>query len=326
MRVTPRLLLLAGVAIVSVGVVADTLPASQIPVNFLLGGAVQAPETQATAAPAALETGKAVNGSLYAVVAPTYNGTGGTSSYLRLFNGGSVAATFSVNVVGSPSGNSYGVATFQVPVRGAPQYAMSEVLTAAGAGELSGGDTTYSLYIQSSESTAGYQHVTYNSVNQFFENSSSCTYALNQTIKSVANSIVLTNIHTSLFPTYPSQIEIHNYWNAPVNYTVTVIEARTGVIKGQTTLSLGANTTSIQPFTYYQNAVGWTPGGGELHANLVVTDPSGVYPAVTVGQSIINQTVSSALVNMSTACAVNAPVVSSGGGGDGGSGGGGITY
>jgi len=327
MRVTPRLLLLAGVAIVSVGVVADTLPSSQIPANFLLGTAAKAPEAAKKAAPAAIETGKAVNGALYAVIAPTYNGTGGTSSYLRLFNGGASAATFSVNVVGSPSGNSYGVATIQVPSRASPQYTMSEVLTAAGAQALNGGDTTYSFYLQSTEPTAGYQHVTFNTVNLFFENSSSCTYGLNQTVKSVVNSIVLTNIHTSLFPTYPSQIEVHNYWNAPVNYTVTVIEARTGVVKGQTTLALGANTTSIQPFTYYQNAVGWTPAAGELHANLVITDPSGVYPAVTVGQSIINQTVSGALVNMSTACAVNAPVAAaSGGGGDGGSGGGGITY
>lgn len=326
MRVTPRLLILAGVAVISLGVVADTIPAAPSVTNYFLGSASSAPTPAKSAA--AIEKPQAVNGALYAVIAPTYNGTGGTSSYIRLFNGGAATATFSITVVGSPSGTTYGTVTLQVPTRASPQYTMADILTAAGAAALSGSDSTYSFYVQSTEPTAGYQHVTFNTQNLFFENNSSCRYALNHTIASVVNSAVLLNVHTSLFPTYPSQVEIHNYSSSQINYTAYVIEAKTGAIKGTTTIPIGANASYVAPFTNIQAAVGWTAGTGELHANLVITDPAGVAPAVQVGQSIINQSVSNALVNMSAICAVNAPVVAAtGGGGDGGGfGGGGISY
>ncbi len=331
MRVTSRLglVLLAGAALVSLGVVADTLPAYPIPTSFFLGNAPATPavapaaKSPASAAPAAtIEKPQAVNGTLYAVVAPTYNGTGGTTSYLRLFNGGAAAATFSITVVGSPSAFTYGVATFSVPSGASPQYSLQEILTAANAAALN--DTSFSLYIQSAEPSAGYQHVTFNTTNLFFENSSSCAYALNHTIKSLVDSQVLMNVHTTLFPTYPAQVEIHNTWNASVNYKVTVREAKTGVVKGQVPVTITANTTYIKPMSFFQDAVGWTPGSGEFHANLVVTNAAGGAPAVMLGQSIVNQTVSNALVNMSAACAVNAPVAASTGGG--GFGGGGISY
>lgn len=328
MRATPRLLLLAGAAALSLGVVADTIPSAPSITNYFLGKAPSAPASGASAAKtaAAVEGPQAVNGALHAVIAPTYNGTGGTTSYIRLFNGGAATATFSITLIGSPSAFTYGTAMIQVPSRASLQYSLEEIRVAASAAPLN--DTSYSLYIQSAEATAGYQHVTFNTQNLFFENNSSCKYQLNHTIASVVNSAVLLNIHTSLFQTYPSQVEIHNYSSSPINYTATVIEARTGAIKGTTTLPIGANTTYVAPFANIQAAAGWTPAAGEFHANLVITDPANVAPAVQLGQSIINQTVSNALVNMSPTCAVNAPVAaSSGGGGDGGGfGGGGISY
>ena len=323
MRFAPRYILLAGVALVSMGVVAETVPTASSPFSFFLGNAPAAAPSAPAAAPAAsIEKSQAVNGTLYAVVSPTYNGAGGTTSYLRLFNGAAAAATFSITVVGSPSAFTYGVATFSVPSGASPQYSLQEILTAAQAATLN--DTSFSLYIQSAQASAGYQHVTFNTTNLFFENSSSCAYTLNHTIKSLVDSQVLLNVHTTLFPTYPSQVEIHNMWNATVTYKVTVREAKTGAIKGQFNVPITANTTFVQPMSYFQTQVGWTPAAGEFHANLVITNAAGGAPAVMVGQSIINQTVSNALVNMSNACAVNAPVVAATGGG--GFGGGGISY
>ena len=123
MHFTPRLLLLAGVAVISLGVVADTVPSAPSLANYFLGNAPSAPASGAAAAKtaAAVEKPQAVNGALYAVIAPTYNGTGGTSSYIRLFNGGAATATFSVTMVGSPSGSNYGTANIQVPTRASPQ-------------------------------------------------------------------------------------------------------------------------------------------------------------------------------------------------------------
>ena len=295
MRVTPRLLLMAGLAVVSVGVVADTIPTVAIPENFFLGHPAPAvPETTAKVA-AAVEKPQAINGAIYTVVSPIYTGTGGTSSYLRLFNGGAATATFTIKVVGSPSATTYGTATIQVPPRASPQYSMvgtpaaPGILDSAGVAGLQGSDTGMAFYIQSTESTAGYQHVTFNTTNLFFENASVCAYALNHTVGSVVNSKVITNIHTSLLPTYPSQVEIHNYFNAAVTFTVTVIEAKTGTVKGSVSVPIGANTTYIKPMSFFESQVGWTPVGGELHANLVVTNPAGIAPTVMVGQSIVNQ-------------------------------------
>jgi len=338
MRMTPRLLFVAaGLAVVSAAVVADTIPTAAIPESFLLGHAAPA-DTAKPAAAAVIEKSQAVNGALYAVVAPVYMGTGGTNSYIRAFNGGATAVNFSFTVVGSPSGITYGIANVSVPSRASPQLNTFGTATApgifdlAGVTGLRGSDTGVSVYIQSIEPTAGYQHVTFNTTNFFFENASVCAHALHDTIKSVVNSQVLTNIHTSLFPTYPAQVTIHNYASAATTYTVYVISATTGVVKGTVNVAIPANSTVTQPMTYFETQAGWTPSSalGELHANLVVTNPTGVAPQVMLGQSVINQTVSNALVNMGQACAVNAPVVASGGtsgaGDSGGFGGGGISY
>ena len=60
------------------------------------------------------ERAQAVNGNLYAVVAPLYV-TPPFLSYLRLVNAGGTAATFTVTVVGSGTATAYGTATYTVP-------------------------------------------------------------------------------------------------------------------------------------------------------------------------------------------------------------------
>ena len=101
------------------------------------------------------------------MVSPTYTGANGSTSYLRLFNGNqSAAATFTIVVVGTCTGNTYGTANISVPSDASPQFPLSTILTLAGAGALSGCDSNsgdgYALYIQSTEPTAGYEHVTFN--------------------------------------------------------------------------------------------------------------------------------------------------------------------
>jgi hypothetical protein len=329
MRITPRMLLLAGVALVSVGVIADTIPTFPDAESYLLGRRPEATSPQkadGTAKPAAtIEKATAINGQGYAVIAPVYMGT--TMSYIRLFNGGAAAANFSISIVGSPSGTTYKVQNISVPSRASPQYAIKGtaespgILEIAGISGLQGSDDKLSLYIQSTESTAGYQHVTFNTVNKFFENASICKYTLNHTVQSVVNSAVLINIHTSLFGAYASTIDFHNFWNAPINYTFTVIDAATGAVINQTSFPTQANASYSIPFSQIQSAINWTPNG-QLHANLVVTDPSGAVPYILLGQSIFN-TELNANINMSPTCAVNAPVPADTGGGFGG---GGISY
>ncbi|MDX2221274.1 MAG: hypothetical protein SFV21_00920 [Rhodospirillaceae bacterium] len=287
--------------------------------HLAMRGAALAAMLAAAATPAQA----ALNGSLYAVIAPTYNGAGGTTSFIRLFNGGAAATNFSVTVQGSPSGNTYGTATISIPVRASQQFSLGDILSRANAGALAGGDTNYSLYIQNPEPSAGYQHVTFNGGNNFFENVSSCKHLLNQSIGAVVASAALINVHTTRLTAFPSQVEIHNFFNGPVTYRLTVIAARTGTIRGTMDVAIAANETRVLTMSSIENQVNWQPATDEQHANIVVTDPSGAAPNVMLSQSIVNQGLS-ANISMSTACAVNAPAGSGGGGGLGG--GGGISY
>ncbi len=309
--------LLASVAMPALA--ADNIPTLDIS-PFLAG---QAPNgfgatPPAAAAPvekqaaAAIEKPKALNGTLYAVVAPTYSGN--TTSYIRLFNGATATSTFSISVVGSPSGINYGTASITVPSNASPQYSIGEIVTAARAGSLTGGDTSYALYIQNADSTAGYQHVTYNSSNSFFENNSICANLLSPTVVSINNAQVLTNVHTSRLSAFPSTITLSNYWNAPVTYRLTVRDALTGGLIGQMNVTAQANATYSIPESQLESTIPFTPTANQSHVNVFIVDISGSPPNALSGVSITNN-VLAAQINMSTACAVNAMSTNVGGGG-----------
>jgi hypothetical protein len=276
----------------------------------------------------ATERPQAVNGSLYAVVAPLYLGLNGDPiSYLRLFNGGASAATFTVKIVGSPTGKDYGTATFSIPTAATRQYALFQVLEAAGNVAITAPDTNFSLYIQSAEPLAGYQHVTHKPSVSYFENASVCKATIQDVVLSASNQMVLPSVHSTRLSDagYPSSVELHNYANAAITYRFYVREETSGALVGQTDFATQANSSYTIPWSQIQSAAGWNPAADQLRANLIVTDPSGAPPAILLGHTIINNTLGVTL-NMTTACAVNKPTTS-GGGGDGGvGGGGGITY
>jgi hypothetical protein len=285
--------------------------------TLAVGAGMAAAVMDSTAAKAAL------NGSLYGVAAPIFTGTGGSQiSYIRLWNGAATATTFSVTLVGNVSGQTYGTANISVPKTASPQYPVTSaggsnnLVSLANAAALSGGDTGYAVYIQNSDASAGYQHVTFNPTTTLFGNASSCVTTLNEAVQSVANSLVLTNVHTTTLSAYPSQVYIHNYWNASVTYKITVIEAATGVVKGQTQQTIGPNATYSASMSQLQSAVGWTPTSTEFHANLIVSDTTGGVPYATVSQQIVNNTLGGS-IDMSMACAVNKPQTSSGTAGGG---------
>ncbi|MSO73127.1 MAG: hypothetical protein EXQ84_05900 [Rhodospirillaceae bacterium] len=320
---------LLGAALAAFGARAeDPIPTIQIPDEYRLGslpdGVMKPPAPQTAAAPrtsaapaaAGFETASAINGTNnYAVIAPTYTGT--TSSFIRLFNGGSTAASFSVTVVGATTGTNYGTGVIVVPTRSSPQFTMTEIRSKANV-SASATDTTFSLYIQSAEPTAGYQHVTFNGNNFFFENSSVCAHLLNEAIAPVVASVALINVHTSSLAgnQFPSQIDIHNYFNAAINYKFTIADAANGTVVGQTNVATAPNTSYSMPFSFFENAINWHPTSAQPHANIIVTDPSGAAPAVVLGLSITNNQLT-AKINMTTACSVNAPTTASVGGGGG---------
>jgi hypothetical protein len=283
------------------------------------GVGIERPATFPAPSASGVEKPAALNGTLYAVIAPAYHNPSSTESYIRLFNGGSTTSTFSVTVVGSPSGQNYGTANIQVPRSASPQYSLTQIRTLANAGGLRPGDDRFSLYIQNPEPTAGYQHVIYNAQTTFFENASVCANLLNQAIAAAGfNTAVLTNVHTSRLASYPSEVTLHNYWNAPVTYRVTVIDNNTGAVLGTpVNIQTAANASYAMPMSFFEAQAGVTPNASQSHVNLFVTDPTGGPAYNVLGQGIVNQA-SNAQINMSTVCAVNAALNSGGGIGGGG--------
>ncbi|MCA0200619.1 MAG: hypothetical protein LCH56_07220 [Proteobacteria bacterium] len=253
------------------------------------------------------ERAQAVNGGLYAVVAPLYIGTGGFYSYLRLFNGGASTATFSVTVVGSPTGTNYGTATFQVPARASIQYSMSQVLVGANA-TIRAPDTNFSFYLQSTEPLAGYQHVTHSPGAAFFQNASVCKWTIQDAVSAVAPSAILTHVHTSQLAAqgYPSAIELHNFAGTAVTYRFTVIEASSGNVVGEMNFPTRANASYTIPWSDIEGQINWAPTSSQIYANIVVSDVAGAAPAVLLGQTVINDRLNATL-NVTTMCAVNAP-------------------
>ncbi len=274
----------------------------------------------------------ALNGTLYAVVAPLYDGSTGSTSFLRLYGGvSSASSTFTIRIVNATSGANMGnVVTISVPKNASPQFSFDTLLSMAGAAKTT--DHNYSLYIQNSEATSGYQHVTFNGTSGLFENNSNCANTLNQVVKAAYPSLVLTNLHTTqVNANYPMQIDIHNYWNAAVTYGVYAYDAgtadsATGAVRagsgaqvGSKTYTIAANSSLSMSVSKLQQDIGWTPTSSQLHANIIVTEIANQAPAEVLTAVVVNN--SSALAgttNMSFACSVNAPPASTTGGTIGG--------
>lgn len=305
-------------------------------INFFATGT--APDSVTKKAASAVEKPAAIsNGSNYAVITGAVNGTAGgaLNSYLRLFNGGAAAANISVTVVNATTGATVGSTTYSIPPLASKQYAMgTDILATIAPGTAAGG--TYSIYLQSSETTAGYQHVTFNGVTFLYENASVCKNLLSQVTLPYASSLVLINVHTSVIEAfgYPMKIELHNFSDVPKTYIAKVYESSTGALKGQVSIPTQANTSySLSFVSQLQNAAGvtWTPAATEGFANVVITDSQLATPNAMVGATIdtSGKLGAGANSNMSTICAINAATSGTGGGGStGGDGGfgGGSTY
>ncbi len=267
-----------------------------------------------------LPASAAVNGTSWAVLAPTFTGT--TMSYIRLFNGSLTgSSTFTVMMIGSPSGRTYGSGNVSIPKSASIQYPL---LTSAGSpsiqsitksADLNGGDTAFTVYVQSPDITSGYQHVTYNSGNTFFENVSTCRYTLNDSIITNNNSMVLLNVHAanSGMSNWPSTVVIHNFWNAATTYKLTVVDADTGSTVGTMNQLIAANSTAALTMQSIQSTLGKTPPNNGV--NIFVTDPTGAQPNASATHITSNGTLTNSTFNLTLACAVNAPVTTSVGGG-----------
>ena len=262
----------------------------------------------------ALEKAEALTGSNYAVIAPAYDAVGSTNSFIRLFNGGPTQTTFNIAIVNAATGVQ--VATAAVPVLSlaAPEYQLSTIFsTYANYHPAAGG--TYALYITAQELLAGYQHIIFADGAGLFENASVCKTYLQDVMSPMTNSIVVTGLNTSspYVAAYPSQLQIHNFAASTKNFNATVLDANYGLAQGnKVPITIGPNTSVILPFiSKLQQVAGWTPSSIDVFANVIITDNNADVPQALVG-SIIDTSAKAgggANSNMSTICAVNAPLL-----------------
>lgn len=262
-----------------------------------------------------------IDGALYAVVAQAHV-EGSITSYIRLFNGAATTSTFSLVVIGSQTGAVYGQpVSVQIPHNASIQYSLAQILALSGSAATTKNDDSYSVYIQDLDATAGYQHITYNSGTYFLEDASNCTNGLLPAATLANNTnIVVTNVHTSSLAAgiFPSRIELHNYSTTATVAKITVVDAGlldadgstisagAGTVVGQTNVAIPANSTVSKTLAALQADINWVPNASQPQANIVVSNPNGVAPTLTVGH-VVRNTVLSGDINMSPACAVGKP-------------------
>lgn len=242
----------------------------------------------------------AVDGKQHAIVAPAFDGSDGNLSFIRFLNTGETAAqTFTVTIVGTPSGREYGTTTYSVPAHASPQEPLTSILAKAGAGALTGGDTGYSVYLQNSNIDSGFMHVTFNGGNQFFENQSNCQFfAGTQYLRLVG---WLPNVHTTRLAAFPMRIYVHNFNNAQAAYRLTAYDAVTGTVIGNTVVTLAANETRTIQESALEQTLNFTPTASQFHINVRVEAADGGTYNGHASAAVFNTSLN-ALINMSTAC------------------------
>jgi hypothetical protein len=251
---------------------------------------------------AELEHRQAVDGNLFTIIAPTYN-TGGNLSFIRFFNTNpDAASTFSITVVGSPSGQSYGTTTVAAPANASIQLDLNAILSRANAGPLTGGDTNYSIYMRNPDTFSAWQHVIFNNGNRFFENVTICQFfsgALHTRVIPIVG-----NMHTSRIGGYPSEITVHNYTNAARAYVANVFDSTTGAALGNVPINVGANTTFRLTTAAIEQQLNFAPNTSQFHMNVKLGDASSPSDLTAViGHNVINQEFNAAL-NMTAWCRV----------------------
>ena len=210
-----------------------------------------------------------VDGTQYTVVTPILRGESNNYSFIRLGNIGQKETTISVTVVGSPSGESYGTAEYEVPPWASLQYSVNDILDEIGASGLGADDEGISLYLQSPDqgNLPVFQHVVWNSMTGFFENAGRCTFRKGVDYSQLNRALI--NVHTSRIANYPATVFLHNYADSEATYRGNVFDARDGAHLGAVNFNMMANETRAVDFSEIEEDIGFVPESDQYHANII---------------------------------------------------------
>lgn len=217
----------------------------------------------------AIEKASAISANGYTVQGRMFLGADGNLSYLRFLNLSGAATTVTAFLVGSPSGQTYGSTTVSVANHASRQLSISDLMGAANVTKLATDDRV-GVYLRADASPVAVQNVLFSGATGFFENMTTCQ---NSSVSDT--NAALMNVHTTAITGFTSYVTIYNYTSSEQAYDIPIYDANSGVFKGQTTVTVPANSAFEQPFSWFQDQVQWTPTITEYHANLLVLARSG---------------------------------------------------
>ncbi len=211
-------------------------------------------------------------------------------------------ATVSATLIGSPSARNYGTTQVSIPNNASRQIPITQLMTEVGLIGLLSPDDRLAVYLQSGNEPVAVQHVLFNATSRFFENLSSCL----DSSFSDGNSALI-NIHTSRIADYTSIITIHNFGATETTYDIDVFNAESGASLGRVPVTVPANATFEQPFSYFENQISIPATPPMYHANLEAFPRSGARTA-SITHTVYNSQFSS-YVNLTSFCTI-APTLS----------------
>ncbi len=252
-----------------------------------------------------VERSQAIISGNWTVIPNTTPGALGNISFVRFPNANTLAtATYTVRLIGDDTGRDYGTAIIDVPARASPQYSLQDLLSIARGGSFDPNDQNVSLYVRSSHYNTGYQHVYYNSVSDFFENMSVCSYKSGYDYLSLMSGVV--NLHTELLSSrFPGLVTIHNENPFSTTIRARIHESQTGRYRGLLTFTALGNSTYVFTTDEILDELGLYLGGSVYHYNFIFDGDPTNPPNVLLSHVVTNNRVASSVLNLTTICSID---------------------
>lgn len=241
----------------------------------------------------------------YTVIPNTTPGLLSNVSFIRFPNFNSeITTTTSVRMVGDATGRDYGTATVDSPPRSSPQLTINELYQSIGGVSFDPADTAITLYMQNNQLLTGVQHVYYNSISQFFENMSACSYVDGFSYIPMTSGVV--NVHTSTLQSrFPSVVKVHNKNAFTRTIRLRIHDGPTGNLLGIMSFSALANSTYAFSSAAIEAAVGYIPTGANFHMNVFYDDDPALPTGFVITHTMTNVAVSGSVLNLTTICNIN---------------------
>lgn len=232
-------------------------------------------------------------------------------SYIRFPNLNSdITATTSVRMVGDATGTDYGTALVDSPPWSSPQYSIKDLYESIGGTSFNPADTSVTLYLQNNQLLTGVQHVYYNSISDFFENMTACTYV--DGVSYIPLGVGVVNIHTSTLQSrFPSVVKVHNKNATTTLLRLRVYDGPTGTLRGIIGFNAAPNSTYSFSAPQIEAAIGYIPTAADFHLNVFLENMPGTPadsispPNAIITHTVTNVRVSGSVLNLTSICNIN---------------------